>query len=54
MTVIDLPGYLDTTPGGQLDPVMRPDGIHFELDTARKLAYDWLGDEVVRAAALPG
>jgi peptidoglycan/LPS O-acetylase OafA/YrhL len=50
-TVIDLAGHLASLPGGEMDPRLRPDGVHFELETAEEIA-DWLGPEVVRALTL--
>jgi len=49
--VIDLPGYLRTTPGGELDPALRPDGIHFTWDAATQVSSDWLGPEILRRYA---
>lgn len=46
--VVDLAGYLASLPGGEMDPRLRPDGVHFELDTAEEIA-EWLGPEVMRA-----
>ncbi|MCU1345886.1 MAG: oatA 5, partial [Acidimicrobiia bacterium] len=46
--VVDLAGHLASLPGGELDPALRPDGVHFTLVTARQVA-DWLGPAVVAA-----
>ena len=46
--IIDLAGYLRTTPGGELDPVLRPDGIHFTWYAATQVSSDWLGPEILR------
>ena len=48
LEVIDLAGYLRTTPGGELDPALRPDGIHFTWDAATQVSSDWLGPEILR------
>jgi peptidoglycan/LPS O-acetylase OafA/YrhL len=51
VVVIDLAGYLASLPGGEMDPRLRPDGVHFETDTAVEVAQ-WLGPELMRALTL--
>ena len=46
--VLDLAGYLRSTPGGELDPTLRPDGIHLTWDAATQVSSDWLGPEILR------
>jgi hypothetical protein len=50
MRVVDLNAYLASLPGGELDPALRPDGVHFTFDTTRQVAA-WLGPAVVAAAS---
>jgi peptidoglycan/LPS O-acetylase OafA/YrhL len=52
VVVVDLQGYLASLPGGEMDENLRPDGVHFEPDTATQVARDWLGPEVIRALTL--
>lgn len=49
--VVDLAGYLASLPGGEMDPRLRPDGVHFETETAQEVA-SWLGPELMRALTL--
>ncbi|MCB1016790.1 MAG: acyltransferase [Acidimicrobiales bacterium] len=46
--VVDLAGYLRSTPGGEMDPTLRPDGIHLTWDAATAISTDWLGPEILR------
>ncbi|HEY8524213.1 MAG TPA: acyltransferase family protein [Acidimicrobiales bacterium] len=46
--VVDLQGYLASLPGGEMDRRLRPDGVHFENETAQEVA-NWLGPEILRA-----
>lgn len=48
VTVIDLAGYLRSTPGGEMDPALRPDGIHLTWDAATAVSSAWLGPAVLR------
>jgi len=50
--VVDLAGHLAALPGGELDPALRPDGVHFTQVTARQVA-DWLGPAVLAAVSGP-
>ncbi|MEY2570999.1 MAG: hypothetical protein QOE63_1349, partial [Acidimicrobiaceae bacterium] len=47
--IVDLAGYLASLPGGEMDPTLRPDGVHFTDVTAVQVAA-WLGPAVVAAA----
>lgn len=49
--ILDLAAYLRTTPGGEMDPSLRPDGVHFTWDAAYEVASDWLGPEILRRYA---
>jgi peptidoglycan/LPS O-acetylase OafA/YrhL len=49
--VIDLQGYLASLPGGEMDPRLRPDGVHFENETSQEVA-NWLGPEIMGALTL--
>ncbi|HEX8803693.1 MAG TPA: acyltransferase family protein, partial [Acidimicrobiales bacterium] len=51
VVTIDLQGYLASLPGGEMDERLRPDGVHFEVDSAVEVA-DWLGPELLRVLAL--
>jgi len=48
---VDLPGYLRDQPGGEMDDRLRPDGVHFDLQTAYEVSADWLGQAVLDAIA---
>jgi peptidoglycan/LPS O-acetylase OafA/YrhL len=48
VTTIDLGAHLRALPGGEMDPKLRPDGVHFTLGTGRVFA-NWLGPQVVDA-----
>ena len=52
VVVVDLQGYLASLPGGEMDENLRPDGVHFEPQSATQVARDWLGPEVIRALTL--
>jgi peptidoglycan/LPS O-acetylase OafA/YrhL len=42
----DYAGHLRTYPGGELDPTLRPDGVHLANAQTRRVG-DWLGPEVL-------
>jgi hypothetical protein len=46
---VDLPAYLSDQPGGEMDERLRPDGVHFDLQTAYEVSTDWLGQAVLDA-----
>jgi lysophospholipase L1-like esterase len=50
-TVVDLQGYLASLPGGEMDERLRPDGVHFENDTAQEIA-NWLGPQLMHSLTL--
>jgi peptidoglycan/LPS O-acetylase OafA/YrhL len=41
--VLDLQAYLASLPGGEMDPTIRPDGVHFTTSSARTVTEAWLG-----------
>ena len=48
VTVLDLPGFLATRPGGEMDATVRPDGVHFTPEAAATIANEWLGPELLK------
>ena len=46
--IVDLGGYLQRWPGGELDPALRPDGVHLSSEGALEISWRWLGAEVLR------
>ncbi|HET9611266.1 MAG TPA: acyltransferase [Acidimicrobiales bacterium] len=53
VAIVDLAGYLQRLPGGEMDPALRPDGVHFSPESAVDVAA-WLGPELVAAVAAEG
>ena len=51
MEVLDLAGYLAGLPAGELDPALRPDGVHLTWESAYQVSDDWLGPEILRRYA---
>ncbi|MCJ7436980.1 MAG: acyltransferase family protein [Acidimicrobiia bacterium] len=49
LAIVDLAEWLSRQPGGELDPSLRPDGTHFSLEGAERVA-PWLGFAILRAA----
>jgi hypothetical protein len=49
--VLDLQGYLASLPAGEMDPHLRPDGVHFTKDGATEVATAWLGPAIVKAGS---
>jgi lysophospholipase L1-like esterase len=49
--LVDLPAWLRAHPGGETDPDIRPDGVHFSRTGAGQLT-DWLLPQVFEAAGL--
>lgn len=47
--LVDMRGWLAAQPGGELDPVTRPDGIHF-TDAFTPTVADWLGPQLLAIA----
>jgi peptidoglycan/LPS O-acetylase OafA/YrhL len=41
--VLDLQAYLQSTPGGEMDPSIRPDGVHYTTPSATAVGEQWLG-----------
>ena len=50
VVTVDLGEYMRGLPDGEMDPRLRPDGVHFTAETATEVA-DWLGPEVLAAVA---
>jgi peptidoglycan/LPS O-acetylase OafA/YrhL len=48
LKVVDLAKYMATLPGGELDPMYRPDGTHFSVEGSLRMTNRWLGAEVLR------
>jgi hypothetical protein len=46
--VLDLPGHLRSLPGGEMDRRLRPDGVHFTLETTLEVGA-WLGPQLLAA-----
>jgi peptidoglycan/LPS O-acetylase OafA/YrhL len=53
MVVVDLAAHLRSLPGGEMDPDLRPDGVHFSEEASKTLA-GWLVDEVKQAVGSAG
>jgi peptidoglycan/LPS O-acetylase OafA/YrhL len=51
LRLVDLAGYLRALPGGELDPALRPDGVHFTVESSHVVA-DWLAPAILAAAGL--
>ena len=50
MVVLDLQAHLAGLPGGELDPSLRPDGVHFSEEASKQVA-EWLGPALIELAA---
>ena len=48
-SILDLQGWLRDRPGGEFDPSVRTDGVHFTYAGTAVFA-PWLGDQLLRAA----
>jgi peptidoglycan/LPS O-acetylase OafA/YrhL len=48
LRVVDLARWLRLRPGGELDPVLRPDGVHFTDDAAAEIVAPWLARAIMR------
>ena len=48
VTVIDLAAHLRSRPAGEMDPGLRPDGVHVSEEASGEVAA-WLGPQVVEA-----
>ena len=48
--VLDLAAHLRARPGGELDPSLRPDGVHVSEEASGEVAA-WLGPQIVAALA---
>jgi len=47
--VADLAGFVASWPGGEFDPELRADGVHFTDSGARAVLKQWLGGEILAA-----
>ena len=45
--VFDLQAYLQSLPGGEMDPEIRPDAVHFTTASAERVGEQWLGPELL-------
>ncbi len=56
LRVVDLAGWLRGWRGGELDPALRPDGVHFDEAAAAADVAPWLSRQILRelAAATTG
>lgn len=45
----DLAGFVEAWPGGEFDPVLRADNVHFTDPGARAVVNQWLGGEILTA-----
>ena len=48
-SLVDMRAWVASQPGGEMDPAMRSDGIHFQDEFAPTLSA-WLGPEIMRIA----
>ena len=46
--VVDLAAYMRTLPDGEMSVDYRPDGTHLTVEGGLKLAYEWVGNEMLR------
>jgi peptidoglycan/LPS O-acetylase OafA/YrhL len=53
LRVIDLAAWLRLRPGGEFDPVMRPDGVHFAEEASADIVAPWLARAILRAYRAP-
>ncbi len=51
LRVVDLAQFVETWPGGEFDPALRPDGVHFEPATASAYVAPWLVSAIRRSLA---
>lgn len=47
--VLDLAGWMRSRPGGEFEPSLRPDGVHFSEDGTNEVAQ-WLGPVLLESA----
>jgi hypothetical protein len=52
MSVVDIASWLAEIPGGETDPGMRADGVHWTIDASDRLG-EWLVPQVLEAAGVP-
>jgi len=51
VAVVDLGRWVDGRDGGSVDTILRPDGVHFSIESSLDTVGPWLGPRVVRAVA---
>jgi hypothetical protein len=51
MRIIDLARFVEAWPGGEFDPVLRPDGVHFEPRAVSASVAPWLVSAIRRSLA---
>jgi len=51
--VVDLAGYVERWPGGELDRGLRKDGVHFSEEGSTTVVSDWLGEQILPASGAP-
>jgi hypothetical protein len=52
VVVVDLPGWLREQ-GLDLDQAARPDGVHWSPEASLRIADEYLGEQLIRAALAP-
>jgi peptidoglycan/LPS O-acetylase OafA/YrhL len=53
LRIVDLARWMQHQPGGEFDPELRPDGVHFDEDAAATRVSPWLGPAILRAVEAP-
>ena len=51
MRIVDLARFVEAWPGGEFDPVLRPDGVHFEPGAVNASVAPWLVSAIRRSLA---
>lgn len=51
MRVVDLAAHVAARPGGEFDPALRADGVHFTQGGAQEVVGAWLGEAILHAAS---
>ncbi len=50
LRIVDLADFVKRWPGGEFDPVLRPDGVHFDPVVVTQSVAPWLEAEILKAA----
>jgi peptidoglycan/LPS O-acetylase OafA/YrhL len=54
LRIIDLAHWMKIQPGGQFDPSLRPDGVHFDEDASASIVAPWLARAILDvSSAIP-